>query len=331
MKAFNDEHLLKTRWHWPVLVIAILSILAAAFGGTTALVSKGFTYVSILLLMLGLTGFVVAMIIAVFAIILLMIDNIKNIKANTDKQENILGMLRKNHPVLEQISQAVYLSEAAKSIIFHDIDRQSLREVVLDKLHQQDFKTTYELIDGIAQQAEYKTLAEQLRTAADKYHNATEEDRINQVIVHIEKLIEQYQWLKAGAQIENLIKAYPDSEHTKKLRSKLLDKKEQRKKELLSVWDEAVKRQETDRSLEVLKELDLYLTPNEGLALQESARDVFRTKLHNLGVQFSFAVTEKNWSQAYQAGTQIIRDFPNSRMAQEIREKIDILQQRSGG
>jgi hypothetical protein len=73
----------------------------------------------------------------------------------------------------------------------------------------------------------------------------------------------------------------------------------------------------------------LYLTPNEGLALQESAKDVFRTKLHNLGVKFSLAVTDKQWTEALQTGEQIVRDFPNSRMAKEIREKIDILRQRS--
>ena len=71
----------------------------------------------------------------------------------------------------------------------------------------------------------------------------------------------------------------------------------------------------------------MYLTPSEGLALQEAARDVFRTKLHNLGVQFSIAVTERQWTTALDVGQQIIEDFPNSRMAEEIREKLDVLRQ----
>ncbi|MGA1980808.1 MAG: hypothetical protein ABSG99_09685, partial [Sedimentisphaerales bacterium] len=83
--------------------------------------------------------------------------------------------------------------------------------------------------------------------------------------------------------------------------------------------------QATDRSLEILRDLDQYLTPNEGLALQEAARDVFRTKLHNLGVQFSLAVSGRQWAKALETGNEIIRDFPNSRMAEEIREKLDIL------
>ena len=59
------------------------------------------------------------------------------------------------------------------------------------------------------------------------------------------------------------------------------------------------------------------------LALQEAARDIFRTKLHNLGVQFSIAVTEKQWTGAFNIGRQIIKDFPNSRMSHEIRAKME--------
>ncbi len=102
-----------------------------------------------------------------------------------------------------------------------------------------------------------------------------------------------------------------------------------RKKELLAAWDEAVKREQTDRGLEILRELDLYLTANEGLALQEAARSVFRNKLHSLGVQFSLAVSEKDWAKAFETGHQIVRDFPNSRMAEEIRARWDILKQRA--
>ena len=71
----------------------------------------------------------------------------------------------------------------------------------------------------------------------------------------------------------------------------------------------------------------MYLTPNEALALQEAAKDVFRTKLHNLGVQFALAVSDKHWSSALEIGQQIVRDFPNSRMSGEIREKLHVLRQ----
>ena len=64
------------------------------------------------------------------------------------------------------------------------------------------------------------------------------------------------------------------------------------------------------------------------MALQETARHVFKDKLHNLGVQFSLAVLGEQWDKAIQIGQEIIRDFPNSRMSVEIRERMDVLKQK---
>jgi len=147
-------------------------------------------------------------------------------------------------------------------------------------------------------------------------------------IAHIEELIENRRWVEANEEIEGLIKLYPNHSQAKALRQTLADKKEERKKLLLTAWDDAVKRGATDRSLEILKDLDSYLTANEGLALQEAAKDVFKTKLHNLGIQFTLAVAGNNWAKALEIGTHIIRDFPNSKMAVEIREKMEALKQK---
>ncbi len=242
--------------------------------------------------------------------------------------ENITDLLKKNNDYMLQTTKNTQLSETAKAIASRDIDRQSLREAVFDKLQQQDFFAACEIVDEIAHSSPYKELAETLRKETDKYRNASDEERVNQVLAQIEKLFQTYQWAKAGARIEKLITDFPNSKKAKAARQELVERKQQRKRILLRAWDEAVKRQETDKSLEILKELDLYLTPNEGLALQEAARDVFRTKLHNLGVQFSLAVSEKQWAKAVEIGRQIIRDFPNSRIADEIRQGMSALKQK---
>lgn len=250
------------------------------------------------------------------------------IQDNSVKLERLIDALEKNRSLLEQVDQNTRLSEAAKAIIMRDSDRQFLREAVLEKLQQHDVETAYEIIDEIALRAGYKDLAEQLRAEVDKYRGATEAERMDGTIAHIKMLFENYEWAKASTQIEKLISAYPDSEEAKVMRQQLIEKKEERKKILLNAWDDAVKRRATDRSLEILKELDLYLTPEEGLALQEAARDVFKDKLHNLGIQFSLAVSGEQWDKAIQVGQEIIRDFPNSRMSEEIRERMDVLKQR---
>jgi len=250
------------------------------------------------------------------------------LRDNSSKFEEAAKALEKISTGLAQINQSTRISEAAKAIAFREADKQSLREAVFEKLQQQDFGSAYDMINEIASRPEYEELAQQLQAQADQYRSANDQERMNQTIAHIEQLLDECLWIKASAQIEEFIKAHPNSDQARTMRQRLLEKKETRKRTLLAAWDDAIKRQDTDHSLEILKELDLYLTPNEGLALQEAARDVFRTKLHNLGVQFSIAVTEKRWDQALQTGQQIIRDFPNSKMAEEIREKMTVLREK---
>jgi len=228
---------------------------------------------------------------------------------------------------LMQINHSTRISDAAKAIAFRDEDKRSLREAVFERLKQNDFDGAYEIVDEIENRSEYRLLAEQLRRQVDDYRNATEDERVDQGIAEVERLFDACQWIKASLQIESLIRTHPSSEKMKSLRQKLVDRKEERKRVLLAAWDEAVTRQETDRSLSILRELDMYLTPNEALALQEAAKDVFRTKLHNLGVQFAMAVSDKQWTNALDIGQQIIKDFPNSRMCGEIREKLHVLRQ----
>jgi len=323
MNLGKDSPLWRFKWHITTIYIALLIVVLLTIF-TNIFQTKELGSIPQVIWLLGALVLLVAVM-----MILVKVRKISDLLQDNDiKLEKITAALEKNREVLTQINQNTRLSETVKAIASRDVDKQALREVVFDKLQQKDFDATYEIIDEIAGSTTYQDFAKQLRSEADAYRNAGDQERINQVIAHIETLLSAYQWPKASDLIERLIKAEPASEKAKAMRQKLLDKKEERKKILLTAWDDAVKRQATNRSLEILRELDMYLTSNEGLALQEAARDVFRNKLHSLGVQFSLAVSGKQWVQALNTGQQIIHDFPNSRMAEEIRGKIDILKQK---
>ena len=51
----------------------------------------------------------------------------------------------------------------------------------------------------------------------------------------------------------------------------------------------------------------------------------------NLGVQFKLAIHDKEWTEAVRVGEGIIKEFPNSRMADEVRELLDLLRERAAG
>jgi len=46
-------------------------------------------------------------------------------------------------------------------------------------------------------------------------------------------------------------------------------------------------------------------------------------------VQFSLAVADHSWKEALAVSRQIMEEFPNSRMAQEVRERLEVLTQRA--
>jgi len=322
MSSESDSFLRRFKWHVVIVCVALIIVLFLTL--FTNVFQKSQTdLLRQLVFMLGALVFISALL-AMLSRVFKILDALRD---NSAKLEEVTKALQDISSGLAQINHSTRVSEAAKAIAFRDVDRQSLREAVFDKLQKQDFNAADEIINEIAKRPEYKELAEQLRTQAERYRNATDMERLNQVIAHINKLLDDCQWGRASAQIEGLIKAHPDNEQAKAMRQVLLDKKQERKRILLAAWDDAIQNRETDRSLEILKELDQYLTPNEGLALQEAARDVFRTKLHNLGVQFAIAVTEKRWVDALEVGQHIIADFPNSRMSEEIRGKLDVLKQ----
>lgn len=246
------------------------------------------------------------------------------------KLERIAQLLEKNRSVLQHVDEGIGLTETARSVLNRDADRERLRDAVLEKLKLEGLDAARELIQAIGCHAGYEEFARQLNEQVSAQPDAAEKEKVGLAAQEIERLMERNDWIQASTRIEQLVGAFPNSEEARSLRQRLSERKDARKKLLLTAWDDAVQRGATDRSLEILKELDQYLTPNEALALQESARDVFKTKLHNLGVQFSMAVSGKNWAHAVEIGGQITRDFPNSKMAGEIREKMDVLKQKVG-
>lgn len=322
MNLENDDFWARYKWH--IIVICSVSVIVALFLAFNDRLQTSETnfYTQILWLIGALV--VLAALLTMLTRVIKILDALKD---NSAKLEELTQAFEQIHIGLAQINKSTRISDTVKSIAFKDADRQSLKEVVFEKLQAKEFNAAKEIIEEIEKHPEYCELAEELKEQADQYQNATEQERMNQIISHIEKLIDDAQWTRASAQIEGLVKANPGSEQARNMRLVLYERKQERKRILLAAWDDAVTSQETDRSLAILKELDSYLTPSEATALQEAASDIFRIKLHTLGVQFSMAVSERRWADALDVGQKIIKDFPNSKMCQEIYAKLDVLKQ----
>ena len=122
---------------------------------------------------------------------------------------------------------------------------------------------------------------------------------------------------------DRIQRLFPDSSRVLSLRSRVEQAQAAYKADLERRFLMAAQEGHADNALTLLKELDPYLTIVEGEPLRELARGVIGKARDNLGAQFKLAVQDRRWRQAASIGEQIIAEFPNSRMAAEVRDVID--------
>jgi hypothetical protein len=91
---------------------------------------------------------------------------------------------------------------------------------------------------------------------------------------------------------------------------------------------EAAEKNNVEIAMELLKELDRYLTPDEARRFMETADSVITKYRDTLGTRFKLAVSDRRWTEAIGFGDAIIAQFPNTTMAREVRELLDTMQNR---
>jgi len=175
----------------------------------------------------------------------------------------------------------------------------------------------------------YAQEVDRVRDQINEKSRAAIDQRVADTVEHVELLLTRYDWADATRESDRLVRLFPTHPEARKLPGKILRARDDHKRDLLKMWKEAVAKDDVDRSLELLRELDPYLSTAEAEAYKESARDVFRKKLQQLGVQFALHVHDRNWNEALRIGRQITDEFPNTRMAGEVRERLPILEEKA--
>ena len=205
----------------------------------------------------------------------------------------------------------------------------SLRTAIREDLRATKWEAAESLIDEMERRFGQKDEADRLREELDDARSEKIESKLAEAIAMVESHFQSHDWTRAQSELDRLRNALPDNVKVDAMQARMKILKDKHKAALMQDWDEAVRRCDTDHAIDILKEIDQYLSPAEAEALQASARDVFKEKLLQLGVQFRFAVTEKRWQDALTVGLELIRDYPNSRMANEVREALDTLRARA--
>jgi len=228
---------------------------------------------------------------------------------------------------LKSLNDRILLSETSKRIAYRAEDLDTLRSAIKDDIKTQRFDGALALLHEMSETFGAKEEAESLLEEISKARAVEMEQKVNRAFETFEAFLVQAEWDKAASEANKIKRLYPDHLKTRDLGKRILEAKEQHKRDLERQFLQAAERDEVEKAEALLKELDKYLSPQEAEPFRETARAVFGKKKQNLGVQFKLALSDKEYAQAIRVGQQIMKEFPNSRMAEEVRGHLDRLRE----
>jgi len=232
--------------------------------------------------------------------------------------------------LMGRISEQQLLSDRARSVAFRDKDREAIRQAVNEELLQGEWEAAFALADQFEKAFGSKAEADRFRAEITQKRNEGMRQQIADVMAIIDRHTKGEQWSSALREAEKLMSQLPNNDQVKRLPQEIENRRQAHKQQLVQTWHEASARHDWDGAIEILRQLDPYLTPAEAEAMQETVRGIFKEKLNNMGAQFATLVRERKWTDAIRLGEQIQKDFPNSRISQEVKEKMETLRSRAG-
>lgn len=230
---------------------------------------------------------------------------------------------------MQSLAEESGLSEAAKRVLHRRQERELLRKSIEQDIHDRDYDAAMILVKELAERFGYRTDAEEFRGRIERARAETLEAQVSEALRSFEAMLNDQRWADAHAEAGRISRLFPESPRVEGLHERVASERDRYKQDLERKFLEAAQREETDRAMELLKQLDAYLAPEEAERLQEVARGVIGRAKDNLGVRFKLLVQDRSWRDAVQVAEQIIRDFPNSKMAEEVREVLDTLRERA--
>ncbi|QDU34210.1 hypothetical protein KS4_22750 [Poriferisphaera corsica] len=231
---------------------------------------------------------------------------------------------------LDEMNDRLLLSETAKKIAYrwHDVD--ALRKSIREDINAKRFDAALALIGEMSESYGHVEESENFRDEIHAARRAEMESKITVAITQIEKVLDENDYEKAMQDARRLMRLYPESERAKAMPERVADARDDYKNQVEREFLVAAGKDDVNRAMDLLKVLDVYLTPSEAEPLREVARGVIGKLRDNLGVQFKMAVHDGEWRAAVKVGGQLVEEFPNTRMAAEVRGLMDELKKRVG-
>ncbi len=229
---------------------------------------------------------------------------------------------------LDAILEAVQLSENAKRVLFRDRELSILRNTVQSDLAKGEFHSALVLCDQMASEFGAVEEAEALRSKVQAIIHEHHDARIREEIENLQHLLVQHRWVDAYQFAAKLRRLFPESPRLHAIEQRIADVRSQYRLELEAKFLQSAELENVEEAMQLLRELDGYLTPDEARRFRDTATDVIVKYRDSLGARFKMAVSDHRWQEAIEFGEVIIKQFPNTKMAEEVNSMLETIRVR---
>lgn len=230
---------------------------------------------------------------------------------------------------LDAILEAMQMSENAKRILFRDRELELIRKTVQGDIESGDFHAALVLCDQMANVFGAVEEAEDMRTKVQEIIHQHHEERIREEMQQLSKLLDAHQWVDAYQYAAKMRRLYPESPLLHDLEQRIASVRTEYGHQLETRFLEAAKNEDVETAMALLRELDGYLTPEEARRFRDTADSVIVTYRESLSARFKMAISDHRWRDANEFGEELIRQFPNTKMALEVTDMLETIQVRA--
>ena len=316
----DDQYGLSTGW-----IIAIYGV-AAAISGFAAL--RGVQIGSEPYMLTGLAGLIITL---TTLPICLRCGSSSGPTHNESAIEGdrLKSQIMKMTKAIEHLEETMILSDDARRVLNRHKERKLLSAAIEEDIERRDFAAAMILVNELAQRFGYRAEAEEFRTKIDLVRTQTEMGQIQTDIAVLDTLIADHQWDGALLEAARITRLYHDSPLAEGLRHRVEAARQQYKDQIERRFLLAAQDNRIEEAMQMIQEMDHLFSERESAQFMEVARGVIGKAKENLGAEFKLAIHDKAWDTAAGVGQRIIDEFPNSRMAGEVRDLIDTLRDRA--
>lgn len=231
--------------------------------------------------------------------------------------------------LLAHIYENSMLSDTAKRVLFRDRELEMLRRAIEEDLARGDYNAGLTLCDDMANLFGHREEAEAYRNRILQAGHASYEAKVREALDQLDAILATRDWAAAHREAASIRRLFPTHHLVQDIDQRILEAREQHKQELEARFLAAAEREDVAQAMDLLKDLDRYLTREEAARIASVAQHVIAKHRETLSMQFKAAVGERQWAEAARLGDAIMTEFPNSKMADEVRSMIDVLRVRA--